>query len=520
MSVKLSRIFLLIAVIGHFIFAAGFAMRTPYRQAGSLFSQRDATGGFAKALDIGAPDERQHANYIGYVKKFHTRPIFNPKSANLYEEYQSHQPPLYYFVASLVPGDVESQEFGRSARLLNCLIGAIGVVGTFFAALWGFKRPEAAAIAAIFQAFLPMNCALSGAISNDPLLITLCCWGVAFLQKGLLNKEWKFLFLAIAVSIIAFWTKQSGVLLLLTVFASTLFLSFRTIVRNSKSDLSQNSWGILICIVDLLCFLFLFLTNSFTSSIISICIIAVIILTVIVCCGIKKQRKNVFTELSTIPILWVTLILLVLSPQFSFNITHYGDPFAQKAFREAFVGSAQKETILAAIQASDAAGSPEVQYWVNWIGYWTSRSFIGVFGYADVWMNESGRGNSSAPNLLYKAIIGFNFAGLIGGLLYLKSKFKDYKYQTLLILILMIMTLCLFVLFTNTYFQAQARYLFPSISAFSIIMTLGWLNITKQKWQITIALVAIIFGGTTMHCLSKIPAEFEARISGVPLPRG
>ncbi|MEJ5169517.1 MAG: hypothetical protein WHU10_00875, partial [Fimbriimonadales bacterium] len=79
----------------HAILAIGYASLTPYRAAGRILLQ-----GHAPAQDIGAPDERQHANYVQRLLDGGGLPVFDPKDPNLYETYQSHQPPLYYVLAA------------------------------------------------------------------------------------------------------------------------------------------------------------------------------------------------------------------------------------------------------------------------------------------------------------------------------------------------------------------------------------------------------------------------------------
>lgn len=460
MSAKVARISLILLMVAHFCLATWFAMITPYRTAGVLLNQRDpATGGYAQSKDIGAPDERQHANYIAYLLKEGKLPVFNPKSPTLYEEYQSHQPPLYYFVASGVAKltgqtDIESQSFGRTIRILNCLIGAVGVAGVFFAALWGTKREEIAVLAASLAALLPMNVALSGAISNDPLLIALVAWIIALLVKPFASSSWKSFALPGILIGLALITKSSGLV------------------------------GLVIGMGALL---------------------------------VRKQPGPPAKQSILPALLGVGVALLIASPVWLRNMSLYGDPLAQSAFKEAFVGSAQKSAILQAIEAGPSAGSPEVQYWINWIGYWTARSFIGVFGYMDIWLNASGKANSNSdPNLLYKAIILFNFLGLGGGLLWLRKNWQENKRLGAITLGLIGLTVALFVMFNNTYFQAQARYLFPALSAFATLMAIGWVQIFR-KWQIALALVVAIFGGLTVYAGTQLPSEFAKRtISSSP----
>ncbi|MDH4389644.1 MAG: hypothetical protein QE269_13055 [Fimbriimonas sp.] len=467
MSSKFARISLVILMVTHFWLAAWFAMITPYRTGGILLSQRGPDGRPAYSKDIGAPDERQHANYIGFLLRERKLPVFDPKSPTLYEDYQSHQPPLFYAVAETVAKvtgqtEVEAQSFGRTIRLLNCLIGAVGVAGVFFAGLWGTKRNEIAVIAASLAALLPTSVMLNAAISNDPLLVALLSWTIAWsvrgiqLERGSNSLLYDFLVPAILVGL-ALCCKSSALVGYIVFLGSTV-----------ASGASFKRW---------------------------------------------IESKGV-TGRSILPIVIPIALfpLLLVSWLWVRNISLYGDPLAQSAFKEAFVGSAQKSAILGAIEAGPSAGSPEVQYWINWIGYWTARSFIGVFGYMDIWFNATGKANSNSdPNILYKAIILFNFLGLGGGVLWLRNNWQENKRLGAITLGLIGLTVALFVMFNNTYFQAQARYLFPALSAFATLMAIGWVQIFR-KWQIALALVVIIFGGFTVHAGTQLPGEFAKRI--------
>ena len=467
MSAKFARISLVILMVTHFWLAAWFAMITPYRTGGILLNQRGPDGRPAYSKDMGAPDERQHANYIGYLLKEGKLPVFDPKSPTLYDDYQSHQPPLFYGLAAGIAKvigqtDVESQSFGRSIRLLNCFVGALGVAGIFFAALWGTKSLEIACVASSFAALLPLNVALSGAISNDPLLCTLLSWVAALTLRAMCSDETvhaqlRSLIIGSFLIGAALWTKSSALvgLLVFTFAVISTMLGKQMPVDSDPSELTP------------------------------------------------YRTKFV------VPLIVPFLIVFAIWAR---NMSLYGDPLAQSAFKEAFVGSAQKSAILAAIEAGPSAGSPEVQYWINWIGYWTARSFIGVFGYMDIWFNATGKANSNSdPNLLYKAIILFNFLGLGGGVLWLRSTWQENKRLGAIALGLISLTLALFVMFNNTYFQAQARYLFPALSAIATLMAIGWVQIFR-KWQIALALIVVIFGGFTVYAGTQLPSEFAKRI--------
>ncbi len=181
---KTARISILGIALLHLCLAIWFARVTPYRTTGIVLSS-----GKTRVLDIGAPDERQHANYVQHLLDGKGFPVLNPNDKDgLYETYQSHQPPLYYLLAagfSKVSGAVPtSVDEGAKLRYLNALIGAIGVVGAFALAWIATRREAIAVMTGAFVALLPMNLALSGAVSNEPLLITLSVWGLTLILVG------------------------------------------------------------------------------------------------------------------------------------------------------------------------------------------------------------------------------------------------------------------------------------------------------------------------------------------------
>ena len=452
---------LLLVFVGlHLIFSACFALKTPYRQAGYLFSQRDSsTGNFSHPNDIGAPDERQHANYIRHLLKNRTLPILNPKAADLGEEYQAHQPPLFYVTAATVATltgqtDVETRGFGLAIRFLNCLLGSVAIVGVFLGCFWASKREDIAILATAFAAILPMNCALSGAISNDPLVIAMIAWSFAYCSRALncdnVTKAKGYLAMAAIFVGFACLSKSSGLVALGGLFATCISL------RNT---------------------------------------------------------------LPLKPILFTAIMAFILVlPVWIRNQILYGDPLAQNVFKEAFKPTTP--SIIAGIEASNAPGSAHIQYWINWVGYWTARSFIGVFGYMDIWLNSTGRANSSKdPNLLYKILIGFIALAKVGFLVHLRNKWSEVLKPVLIGLFISILTLLLFVAFNLTYFQAQARYLLPAMAPIALILSIGWLSVFRSKLVPALLTVVVLFGGTTIYSITRLEPEFSARISGIVSPQ-
>ena len=189
---KAAKLLALGLAVCHLCLAIWFASVTPYRTAGVIASMRDHPAG-----DIGAPDERQHVNYAIHLLQGKGFPVLDPKDPNLGEDYQSHQPPLFYLLeagwTTLTRADPESPNDGVKMRALTALIGAGEVFAVFCLGWWGFKRPEIGVVSAAFAAFLPMNVALSGAVSNDPLLFLLCTAALAnsvlAIQEGWTNRR-------------------------------------------------------------------------------------------------------------------------------------------------------------------------------------------------------------------------------------------------------------------------------------------------------------------------------------------
>ena len=179
----------LYVIFGLFALFVGWSISvTPYRTPGLMAFQRDALGNPAQIVDIGNPDERQHANYISYLLREKSLPVIVPGDPNLGEMYQSHQAPLYYLVACVL-GDPTTPG-GEKTRYLSLLFGLGSVVAIYFFGRIASGREDVGLACAAF-CLLPGFTMLQGAISNDPLLIFLCSAAMAvmrFCGDGLRNR--------------------------------------------------------------------------------------------------------------------------------------------------------------------------------------------------------------------------------------------------------------------------------------------------------------------------------------------
>ncbi len=425
----------------HLILSLVYAKITPYRQAGTIRYLHNL-----QVPDIGAPDERQHANYVQSLLDGHL-PVFRPNSAEMGEHYEDHQPPLFYALdagwAKLVGVSSVEQPAGVRLRYLNCLVGAGTVLGVYFLVWWGYRRSDIALAAAAIAAVLPMNCALSGAISNDPLLFLLCTWTLALLARAL-NETWT-LRRAVEVGLL------TGLALL---------------------------------------------TKTTAIALLPILLLAVLI---------KRENRPSAAQIvgAAIP-----LVLLAL-PWLMRNQALYGDPLAMGAFKKAFTGTAQADAF---VQISGPLG-----YWISWVGWWAGRSFIGVFGYMDIWLNSSGLPYANPahpdPNLLYRISLAIM---LITGLAWLFSfrqqEWKPSSAVQWMLLLFVILIKLSFLSFNMQYFQGQGRYLYPAIGSITVAIVVGAHVLLRERAKFLTWGFAILLFLANLYAISILPHEFALRM--------
>jgi len=132
------------------------------------------------------PDEPAHYNYVRALAEGRGLPVietgdydqaylgrltsgrFPPELSIAPLEYEDHQPPLYYLVATPI-----YLLFGGAVlplRLLSVLLGA-GLLVVAFGTVWTVfpTRPELALMAAAFIAFIPQHVAMTAGVNNDAL---------------------------------------------------------------------------------------------------------------------------------------------------------------------------------------------------------------------------------------------------------------------------------------------------------------------------------------------------------------
>jgi 4-amino-4-deoxy-L-arabinose transferase-like glycosyltransferase len=135
--------------------------------------------GFAWVTPVGgAPDEGAHLRYVQILAAERRLPVLNLEHRRSVgpadQEYEAHQPPLYYLLA--VPFHQAGQALagptgaGQGCRLLSILIGVAGTVLVWrLAGEVAPGRPALAFAAAAFAALLPMRLAVMASATNDGL---------------------------------------------------------------------------------------------------------------------------------------------------------------------------------------------------------------------------------------------------------------------------------------------------------------------------------------------------------------
>ena len=156
------------------------------------------------------PDEPAHYNYVRALAEGRGLPViepgdydqeylerlkserFPPELAVDAVEYEDHQPPLYYLLATpvylLFDGAV------LPLRLLSVLFGA-GLLAVAFGAVRAIfpARPELALMAAAFVAFIPQHVAMTAGVENDALaelVMGAALWALAAYVGGKQERPW------------------------------------------------------------------------------------------------------------------------------------------------------------------------------------------------------------------------------------------------------------------------------------------------------------------------------------------
>lgn len=400
---------------------------TPYRTG--------ATYAGVTLPDIGAPDERAHVEYVRHLWRRLEFPTFQVP-AN--ENYEAHQPPLYYLAAAPLSATglrASEQVEGILLRLLSTAIGVATLVCIYSAASLLLPSGAMALGATAFAGLLPMQIALFSSVNNDALtqfwFALATCWMLRNLNDG--------------------WNGARTAQL-----ASVIGLAL--------------------------------LTKTTSLVLIPLALIAV---------WMSRNRSSSHVTYHVGALVLVPIV--IAAPWFVRNSILYGDPLALGAFQQAFAGTATRQGI------QEAFGLSALQYYTDWIGWYTFRSFWGAFGYLVVqwplWL----------ANEVYLALGILTVLGIVGWLRWAIEARVVVGRSLGLLSAQLLLTTAVFVQFTLTFAQGQGRYFAPAMPTIAIFAVGGLTRLVPQKYRDG-ASHAIIAGMLALACYAVFVAWSGYRI--------
>ena len=179
----------------------------------------------------------------------------------------------------------------------------------------------------------------------------------------------------------------------------------------------------------------------------------------------------------------LVLPILIALPWLMRNQSLYGELFAMNAFKSAFTGNPTPQSMGIDLEPT--------KYWLTFVGFWTLRSFIGVFGYNDIrffpeWQTTAAgaataEANSNAVYML-AALFIFGFIAFAAASYKKTEEISEdqalpapWKFH-LLCGTLTVVVLALYIMFNLSYWQAQSRYIYPAIAPIAAWFGIGVAN--------------------------------------------
>jgi hypothetical protein len=382
---------------------------------------------YVQGVPLGkGPDETAHVLYIEHLADTHRLPVFDP--ANPDPNYEFHQPPLYYALCMAVYGSPpRDRDAAQTRSRILTLLLSLAVIYLTFAVGRALApdHPWVAVAASGMVAFLPMHLYISATIGNDVL-------GEALAAAALL-------------------------LLVLYLRGSA---HYRSGERERAPGVGIPAGiGIAIGLG--------MLTKSISVLLFPVAWIGVAL-------GARHPHGYRWRRLIRDGAAITAVGLAISGWWLMRNQALYGDPLAQKAFLQAFQGlRPSPESFMATYGVTSVAGYAGI------VTVWTAASVAGVFGPV--------RGNQFLffPVWVYITIGVFAVAGLVGFARYWRrERLADWQRQAWGIWALFgALLLASFVRFNFSFFQAQARYLFPALPAAALAFCLGLQQLASVPWR-------------------------------------
>jgi hypothetical protein len=368
--------------------------------------------------------------------------------------YEFHQPPLYYLVSLPAYLTAPSPGKDQALRFVNALIGIALLYLTFaFGRTIAPERPWAAVAAAAVVAFLPMHLALASSAGNDVLTEV---------------------FVAAAVLIVVRYLRSAA--------------QYRSQpdsrvpgVRASLLAGLMIGLGLLTKSLAIVLFPTVWLALAWAARGPS-----------------GYEWRRLVRDLAA-----ATAVALAIAGWWLLrNQALYGDLLAQKAFLIAFRDRPSPQVMMSRYHLLPA------QYAIMTIG-WTIASAFGVFG-------------EKFAFFPYQVYVGFTAKGLAEAVSFarfvVRGKLADWQVQSWLVsALLAALLLASFIRFNLSFFQAQARYLFPALPPAAVALCIG-LEGLAPKGRGGVALVtgvALVLALATAGFFLWISPQFETARSAI-----
>jgi 4-amino-4-deoxy-L-arabinose transferase-like glycosyltransferase len=373
-------------------------------------------------------------------------------------EYEDHQPPLYYLLATpiylLFDGAVLPLRLLSVALGAGLLIVAFGTVRAVFP-----KRPALALMAVAFIAFIPQHVAMSAGVNNDTL---------AELVVG--GTLWALVEYVGSGSTVRPGSPQARTPRSMVRPGSPQTQSARPGQHATAELEQQRPWHVGLLLAAAL------LTKTTAYVVVGVAAAAV---------ALRWRRECRPSGWAARQLAWMLVPALLLSaPWFVRNGLTYGwtDP----------LGLARHESIV--------AGQPRSSEWLANYGWWgllsrmartTFPSFWGQFGWMAV----------PLPSAIYRALLLFSILLAVGFVIRLSRERRSQSsgllvYQSTTLLVLSaLLTFAAFVWYNLTFVQHQGRYLFPALIPLATAAALGldtWTTALPRRLRTPAA--AALFG--------------------------
>ncbi len=393
---------------------------------------------YATEIPLGkGPDETAHVRYIEFLATEHRLPVFD--AANPDPNYEFHQPPLYYALALpvyLLGGSNESAQ--QAVRFFTLLLSLALVYLAFgLCRMLAPEEPWAAVAAAGVVAFLPMQLGIATTIGNDALTEVLAAVG-------------------------------------LVLMVAHLRAAARHRAGEAEAGPGLRGMAVLGLVIGLAV-----LTKSMALLLLPVAWLTALL-------GARGADGLNWRRLARDAGVATGAAAVVCGWWLARNQMLYGDPLAQAVFLEAFKGlRPSPESFMAEFKV------PSVASYVGQVMIWTAASSTGVFGPV--------HGNRFAffPGWVYFVTGLIAAVAAVGFARYLeRGRLRDWQTQGWAVAgVFALLLLASFVRFNFSFFQAQARYLFPVLPAAASAFALGLRAISPNRSPARVLMGAVILLG-------------------------